>query len=120
MSNNNNTKRINRIYRIQYRLQKTSFCRRGFYTKFEEISISKKHRFILGFLILFNESTSFSYGVDSKIYDTNHPKELFQCREYSNNSESCCMFDGEINCILADNKFGSESEYTERISVNNH
>ena len=30
------------------------------------------------------------------------------------------MFDGEINCVLADNKFGSESEYTERISVNNH
>ena len=30
------------------------------------------------------------------------------------------MFDGEINCILADNKFRSESEYTERISVNNH
>ena len=28
--------------------------------------------------------------------------------------------DGEINCILTDNKFGSESEYTERISVNNH
>ena len=27
--------------------------------------------------------------------------------------------DGEINCILPDNKFGSESEYTERISVNN-
>ena len=28
--------------------------------------------------------------------------------------------DGEINCIVADNKFRSESEYTERISVNNH
>ena len=88
--------------------------------KCEEISISKKYRFTLGFLTLFDDSTSFSCGVDAKTCGTNHPKELFQCREHSSTSESCCMFDidGETNCILADTKFGSESEHTESISVN--
>ena len=88
-------------------------------TKCEEISISKQYRFTLGFLTVFDEASSFSCGVEPKTCGTNHPKELFQCREHSSTSESCCMFDldGETNCILADTKFGSESEHTESITV---
>ena len=89
------------------------------FNKCETISISKKYRFTLGFLTIFDDSNSFSCGVDPKTCGTNHPKELFQCREHSSISESCCMFDidGETNCILADSKFGSESEHTESINV---
>jgi len=38
---------------------------------------------------------------------TNHPKKLFQCREHSSKSNTCCMINinGETNCILADSKF---------------
>ena len=37
---------------------------------------------------------------------TNNPKKLFQCREHSSKSNTCCMLDvnGNTNCILADDK----------------
>lgn len=45
---------------------------------------------------------------------TNHPKKLFQCREHSSKSNTCCMLkiNGETNCILADSKFiDTENNY---------
>ena len=44
---------------------------------------------------------------------TNHPKKLFQCREHSSKSNTCCMLNinGETNCILADSKFIDSDSY---------
>ena len=42
---------------------------------------------------------------------TNNPKKLFQCREHSSKSNTCCMLDvnGNTNCILADDKFEQDN-----------
>ena len=43
---------------------------------------------------------------------TNNPKKLFQCREHSSKSNTCCMLDvnGNTNCILADSKFEQKND----------
>ena len=83
-------------------------------TKCEELEVPVSYRFIIGFLSPFDSAVSFSCGVDPKTCGTDNPKELFQCREHSSTSESCCKIniDGDTNCILADTKFETETTST--------
>ena len=85
----------------------------------EELEITKSYRFILGFLSPSpfdskENGVSFSCGVEPKTCGTDNPKELFQCREHSSTSESCCKINinGDTNCILADTKFETETTNT--------
>ena len=71
----------------------------------------KRYIFAINFVNeFFNITCKKSY--QNQTCGTNNPKKLFQCREHSSKSNTCCMLDvsGKTNCILADNKFGQEND----------
>jgi hypothetical protein len=54
-----------------------------------------------------------------KTCGTNNPKKLFQCREHSSNSYTCCMIDidGNTNCILADDKIEANYTFEDNVDI---
>ena len=81
-------------------------------TKNKCMEINDKYRFALGFLTSINYENedvniNFSCGINFQTCGTDNPKKLFQCREHTSLSKSCCMikFDNDdTDCILADYK----------------
>jgi hypothetical protein len=74
-------------------------------------TFEKKYLFAINFVNeILNITCKKSY--QNQTCGTNNPKKLFQCREHSSKSNTCCMLDvnGKTNCILADSKFEQKND----------
>ena len=82
-------------------------------------NFENKYLFAINFVNdIFNITCKKTY--QNQTCGTNNPKKLFQCREHSSKSNTCCMLDlnGNTNCILADSKFeqdNSDNIYPENL-----
>ena len=73
-------------------------------------NFENKYLFAINFVnVHFNITCKKTY--QNQTCGTNNPKKLFQCREHSSKSNTCCMLDvnGNTNCILADDKFEQDN-----------